>query len=375
MNFRKLIAFFDSLPTVTEIPGAEITVWQEHRELLHRTVGVSDHKGTPVVGGELYYFYSATKPITCTAVMQLTERGLLRLEDPVSLYLPEFGEMQVTCADGSLRPPKTPITIAHLLSMTAGLNYDFHTPAIEEVKRLTNGRCPTREIVRALASDTLLFDPGEKWNYSSCHDVLGAVIEVVTGKRYSDYIRENLFDPLGMTSSYFHTTPDILARLADQYDYVDEKTVRREVNNNFFFLGSEYESGGASLISCVSDYVRFTDAMANGGVGANGCRILRAETIDRMRENRVGDRMAIDCEWAQLAGYGYGLGVRTRINHDHDPLGSLGEFGWDGAKGVYLIIDPARRASLVYAEHRGSHKEMLHPTLRHLFYEALDAEA
>ncbi len=375
MNFTRLAEFFRSLPQYTEIPGAEIAVRQAHRDVYHDVVGVADmESGKPLTGGELYYFYSATKPITCTAVMQLVERGVLGLNDPVSLYLPEYGKMQVKEADGTLRAPRRPITIAHLLTMTAGVDYNLNTPAIREVKRATDGRCPTREVIRALAESTLSFDPGEKWQYSACHDILGAVIEVVSGMRYSDFIRTNIFEPLGMENSFFHATPEIHERMTTPYNYTDGKTIPI-AKASPFELGDEYESGGASLISCVPDYIRFADAMANGGIGANGIRILQANTIDLMRENRVGDRMEIDCPWEQLAGYGYGFGVRTLISRGAGgSLGSLGEFGWDGLRGVYLLIDPARQVALVYAEHRGSHKELLHPRLRNLLYASLDAE-
>ncbi len=375
MNFKRLSDFFKSLPQYTQIPGAEISVFVAHKEVYHEVVGVADiTSGKPLEGGELYYFYSATKPLTCTAVMQLVERGVLGLNDPVSLYLPEYAHVQVKEPDGTCRPPKRPITISHLLSMTAGVDYNFNTEAVRRVKEETNGRLPTREVVRALAESPLSFDPGEKWQYSACHDILAAVIEEVSGMRYSEFIRQNIFEPLGMENSYFHSTPEVLARMTTPYYFENGKTFVGK-KANALELGTEYESGGASLISCVSDYVRFTDAMANGGVGANGVRIIQANTIDLMRENRVGNRMETDCEWAQLAGYGYGFGVRTLISRGAGgSLGSIGEFGWDGAKGVYLLIDPARQVSLVYAEHRGSHKEVLHPRLRNLLYASLNAE-
>jgi CubicO group peptidase (beta-lactamase class C family) len=144
---------------------------------------------------------------------------------------------------------------------------------------------------------------------------------------------------------------------------------------NLFTIGDEYESGGAALISNVPDYARFADAMANGGVGETGKSILLPNTIDLMRENRVGNLMETDCTWPQLAGYGYGFGVRTLISRGAaGSLSSLGEFGWDGAKGVYVVIDPSRKLSLTYAEHRGGDKYLVQPRLRNLAYACLDLD-
>ena len=375
MNFERLKRFIDTLPTEFALPGAEISVRVAHKELFHYTVGVSDLAlGTPLSGGELYYFYSATKPITCAAVLQLFERGYIGLNDPIERYLPEFASPVVRLPDGMLEKSKRSISIAHLLTMTSGIDYNVKTSAIEEVRARTDGRCPTREIVRAIASRPLHFHPGERWLYGLSHDVLAALIEVVSGMRYSDYIAENIFRPLGMTNSYFHPNDEILSRMTTPY-------ARRTAGGeplpkvNFLALGDEYESGGASLISSVDDYALFADAMANGGVGKTGKSILLSNTIDLMRENHVGDRMRLDCDWPQLVGYGYGLGVRTLISRSAaGSLSSLGEFGWDGAKGVYLLIDPSRKLSVTYAEHRGEDKYLVQPRLRNLVYACLDAE-
>ncbi len=372
MNFKGLQGFMDSLVTDLALPGAEISVRVAHREVFHYAVGVSDlAKGTALCGGELYYFYSATKPITCAAVMQLFERGLLSLDDPIARYLPEFASPVVRAPDGSFAGSRRPISVAHLLTMTSGLDYNLKTKEILEVAERTGGKCPTREVVRAIAARPLHFHPGERWLYGLNHDVLAALIEVISGMRYSEYIAEHIFAPLGMTDSHFHPTDGLLLRMTTPY-------VKRGNENlplpktNLFDLGEEYESGGAALISSVPDYARFADAMANGGIGETGNSILLPKTIDLMRENRVGSLMETDGRWRHLAGYGYGLGVRTRIVSDAG--GSLGEFGWDGAKGVYVLMDPSRRLSLTYAEHRGADKYFIQPRLRSLTYACLDLE-
>ncbi len=378
MDFTAFAAFMDALPAYTGIPGAEIMVMHEHRPVFHRVVGLRDaESGEPLRGGELYHFYSATKPITAVAAMQLVERGMLSLNDPVSLYLPEYGALKVRGEDGSLRDPVREITIGHLLSMTAGLDYNFYPPAILSLIEKTGGKCPTREAVRAYAEGaTLAFDPGDAWLYGICHDVIGAVIEVVTGKLFDQYVKKNIFDPLGMHDSCFHTTDALRERMATPYRY-DETTgenIRCE-KNNYFELGTEFSSGGAGLISSIPDYILFVDAMANGGIGASGARILQANTVDLMREDRIARLRQAEEPWPQLAGYGYGLGVRTLLSRtEGGSLGPVGEFGWDGAKGVYLLIDTENHLALAYAEHRGSHKEVLHPRLRNLLYSSFYAE-
>jgi CubicO group peptidase (beta-lactamase class C family) len=177
-----------------------------------------------------------------------------------------------------------------------------------------------------------------------------------------------------MTDSHFHPTEELLSRMTTPYAKREDGGTALP-KTNLFTIGDEYESGGAALISNVPDYARFADAMANGGVGETGKSILLPNTIDLMRENRVGNLMETDCSWPQLAGYGYGFGVRTLISRGAGgSLSSLGEFGWDGAKGVYVVIDPSRKLSLTYAEHRGGDKYLVQPRLRNLAYACLDLD-
>lgn len=372
MDFKPLEQTMASLVTELSLPGAEISVRVARKEVFRCAVGFSDlETRMPLRGGELYYFYSATKPITCAAVMQLCERGLLSLSDPVARYLPEFSSPTVRMPDGSRVESRRPITVEHLLTMTSGLDYNLKTKAIFDVAERTGGKCPTREIACAIAERPLHFHPGERWLYGLSHDVLAALVEIISGMRYSEYVTEQIFRPLGMTDSYFHPTDELLSRMTTPYALGEAGNLPLP-KTNLFDLGEEYESGGAALISSVPDYARFADAMANGGVGETGESILRPETIDLMRNNRVGDLMETDGRWRHLRGYGYGLGVRTRITADGG--GSLGEFGWDGAKGVYVLMDPLRRLSLTYAEHRGAYKDLIQTRLREAAYACLDAK-
>ena len=353
INFENLKELLDEMAGKF-YPGIDMCIWQNHKQIFRHQSGYSDVENKiPVNPKGLYYLFSCTKPITCTAVMQLLERGKILLTDPVKMYLPEFGEVCVEEADGKLVKPKTDITIKHLLTMTAGLSYDLDTEYIRDVTMKTEGKNPTRQMVKAFAGESLGFHPGEKYRYSLCHDVLGAIIEVVSGKKLSQYMKENIFDPCKMTDTGFLVTEDIKKRIMPMYqNNMENKTCHRIETSNPFILGeaSEYESGGAGLIGTVDDYIKFADALANGGVSADGNRIISQKSIDVMRTPVVHGSMFQGGKLVE--GYEYGLGVRTFVHHAMGgQLSNIGEFGWDGAAGSYVMIDPSENLAVFAAEH------------------------
>lgn len=378
MVFTDLKEFLDAV-TNWRIPGADCAVYYENKQVFRYAAGFADaEKRRPLTADNLYFLYSATKVITCTAALQLLEKGRYLLNDPVSAYLPEFAEMHIRTVDNNGTPElvqaKKPITIRNLFTMTAGLSYDLDSPAIQKVRETTQGRCPTRETIRAVAAEPLLFEPGTHWNYSLCHDVLGCLVEVISGKRFGAYIREHILDPLGMKETGFDLTEGKKPRLATQYrfnDSIGKAEAIPPINN--YRLGSEYESGGAGLISSVDDYITFANTLCNGGRALNGEQILSRSTIDLMRTNQLDEALQKDFNWAQMAGYGYGLGVRTMI--DRAKGGSLsppGEFGWGGAAGSYVIIDLENRLALFYAQHMLNNQEpYVHPRIRNIVYHCL----
>lgn len=379
MDFTDLKVFLDKI-TKWRIPGADCIVYYQNKPVFRYSAGFADvEKRRPVTAGNLYYLYSATKLITCAAALQLLEKGRYLLNDPVSEYLPEFAQMNIRKVDESghesIVKAKNPITIRELFSMTGGLSYDLDSPSIREIKKSTQGRCPTRETVKAIASEPLLFEPGTHWNYSLCHDVLGCLIEVISGEKFSDYIKEHILIPLGMKDTGFYLTEEKKSRLAAQYQFNDD-TRKAEVipKINGYRLGSEYESGGAGLISSVDDYITFANALCNGGLALNGERILSRYTVDLMRTNQLNDTMQQDFNWPHMAGYGYGLGVRTMINRAKGgSLSPFGEFGWGGAAGSYVIIDPENHLALFYAQHMLNNQEpYVHPRIRNILYHCLE---
>lgn len=364
MDFRKLGDYLDSLRETMRVPAYDCTV-RIGRETVFRR-----HSGCREDG--LYWYYSATKLYTATAACRLLEQGRLQLEDPVSRYLPEYAHLRVKAADGVLHPAHGEPTIRHLFTMCGGLSYDIFSPEIQNATDRS-----TRGIVRAIADMPLLAEPGTEFNYSLCHDVLAAVVEVVSGKLYADYIVEEIAEPLGAQTLSFHPDAAQLARLEPQYRW---KGRHREAvdcgPDNVFAFSEDYDSGGAGLCAASQDYLLLPEALANGGCGRDGYSVLKPETIERMRQNQLSDalRQTYLRRFGHHTGYSYALGVRTRVNHDDGGLSPLGEFGWDGAAGAYCFMDPSRRLSVLYVQHvldMGPVYDTVHPMLRDLIYEGL----
>lgn len=369
MNFTYLDQYLDSLLDFG-FPMYDCIVHVRHEEVYRRRGGK--------IGGEYsrYFLYSVSKTVTCAAALSLLEQGKYRLSDPVSAYLPEYADVQVSerYSDGRayLRPARTSIRIRDLFTMTAGLNYNLDTDAIRDVLAKTDGRAPTREIARAIAKEPLSFDPGDRWQYSLCHDVLAALAEVIAGERFADYVKRIILDPLGMTHTDYHLPAGV--ELNQQYRYNDEKHIAEPVaNTSRHILGPEYDSGGAGLVSCPEDLILFADAMANGGVGKTGARILAAETVDLWRTPALTDHQKRTMTWSQLAGYSYGLGVRTLTDRiAAGSIGPVGEFGWGGAAGALVYMVPETGTAVYLAQHTlNPHEEKVLPELRNVIFSCL----
>lgn len=355
MNFDNMKKLLDSM-SGRFYPGIDMCIYREHKLIFRYQAGYSDVENRIAVNPDAQYFlFSCTKPITCVAALQLVEKGELLLTDNLSDYLPEFADVMVkeVKENGSidLVKPKRPIQIRDLLTMTAGLNYNLEAqPLLETIGK---EKCSTREIVSAIAKSPLDFHPGEKYQYSLCHDVLGAVIEVISGKTLGEYLHENIFEPCEMKNTGFKVTEGIKANMPPMYEYKGIGDFTRIKTHNPYIFGeaSEYESGGAGLISCVDDYIKFADAMANDGVAANGNRILSKKTIDVMRTPFVKNEI-FNMDIKKREGYGYGLGVRTfQYPENGGQFSNIGEFGWDGAANSYVLIDPSEKLSLFCGEH------------------------
>ena len=373
MDFAPLSAFLQDL-IARGVPGCELAVCQDHEVLFHECAGYSDAAlQRPTAPADRWWLYSCTKPVTAAAAQRALEQGLFRLDDPVAKYLPGWAEAHVI-EDGVRVPVE--VTIRHLLTMTAGLNYDRQRPSIRALLERTGGKATTTEVADLLGRDPLCFRPGTRFQYSLCHDVVGGVIAAASGMRFRDYVEREICGPLGMRDTEFYTGKMPFSHMAAlwNWDAASGKIELKEQTNSHV-LGPNFDSGGAGLVSTAMDYLAFGDALACGGVGANGARILTAESIDRMRTEAIPALRACGSFTCTCGpDYGYGLGVRTRVAFDHGGMSAAGEFGWDGAAGADLTVDPAHRLSAVYVQHVLGWPAMLgivHLQLRDVLYPIL----
>jgi len=375
MDFSRLTDYMDNLAKLN-VPGCDLAVYKDHEQIYRHQAGYRDPAGTePMQGNEVFMMYSATKVFTTCAAMQLIETGKMRLDDPVGAYLPAYNKLTVKEGE-TVRPAKTVMTIRHLMSMQSGLNYDMETPAIEKAMKNNGQRATTRQLAEAKAWDPLDFDPGTDFQYSFSHDVLGAVIEAVSGQRFSAYLKEHIWEPLGIRNMAMRINNELKKNLCALYFYdpqtysLTEKS-QEELKERF---NPEFESGGGGLIGTVEDYIRFADALACGGRGQNGAHILNPETIQLWSANQLCPKGRKSFDGWHRIGYSYALGVRTRVNTRIGGPGAMGEFGWDGAAGAWTMIDPGNHLSAFFGMHvlnYGYNYDVIHPTLRGLIYEGL----
>ncbi|GHV44372.1 serine hydrolase [Clostridia bacterium] len=387
MEFSIMKNFMNSL-TAWRIPGNSVSVYFQNREVFTYSSGYADlETKIPMTAETPIYIYSCSKMATVTAALQLYEQGRFLMTDPLYEYIPEYRNMIVKSADGNVKKAENHITIRDLFCMTAGLDYDISSPAIDKARQITGGGMDTLTVAKCLAEQPLVFEPGTRWKYSLCHDVLGALVEVVAGMKFRDYVTEKIFKPISMEKSFYHVSEDIKSKMAKQYFYV-ENDIRFDVikqqreggktagrtektdGRNEFILGDEYDSGGAGIITTVNDYAKFVNALANWGAGANGERILSKGTVELLRTNQLSGKPLDDFNWRQLAGYGYGLGVRTMIDRvKSGSNGSYGEFGWGGAAGASAYVDSDLGLSAFYSHHMLNPQEPYYqPRLRNALY-------
>lgn len=379
--------------TVDRTPGCAIIVYRRGEEVFRYATGVRDiETKAPLTGDEYFRLFSCTKPLTCVAGLQLLEKGKFLLSDPLSEYIPEFKTMYLKTA-GGLKKAVNPITIGNLFDMTAGLHYNLACPAIERARRDTKGEMETTAVIRALAAEPLQFEPGTSWAYSLCHDVLAGLIAIITDKPFSEYVQENILNPLGMHNTTFHATAEMLEKMPTLYQFIPQgeametdlvaaqmsgctrtdgifKDIGKAVP---YELGPKYDSGGAGLTSTLSDYGKFAAMLSLGGKGINGARIVAPETIALMTRNRLSTEQRTKLFQPHLAPYGYGLGVRTMMEPEVDgALSPIGEFGWGGAAGASLYADTKTETAIFFVQHtRNPREPWYQPRVRNVVYAAL----
>ncbi|MEY4400464.1 MAG: hypothetical protein RL072_329 [Actinomycetota bacterium] len=374
------------------LPGFHVVVSRRGKVAHQHLYGMRDLEASlPVTSDTMYRIYSMTKPITSVALMMLVEEGKLLLSDPVSSFIPSFGATRVWRGGSVLKPITEPMTepmlVWHLLSHTAGLTYGFlyHSPVDDIYRR--NGfewgvpkGFTLEQACDHWASLPLLFQPGTEWNYSVATDVVGRIVEVVSGQSLDEFFAQRILAPLGMHSTGFFATqeqqnrlaalyqPDPATRLAKRLD-----TMGRAVTHRPSFL-----SGGGGLVSSAHDYHRFMMMLANGGE-LDGVRLLAPQTVDLMTMNQLPGNAdisqfgrPIDLENA-YDGFGFGLGFSVLVDPAAAKLhGSLGDYGWGGAASTTFWLDKVMQLSVAfYTQLLPSSTWPLRPYLRSLVYQTL----
>lgn len=375
--FDNLREFMDGALERLDVSGIDCIVHRDYQEIFRHTAGYADMENkVPIAPGTLFNVYSAGKVIVCLAAMQLFERGLFLLSDPLYSYMPEYRDMLVKSGVFVINPARNHIRIIDLFTMTAGFSYEANTPELQKLMQDSQGDFSTRDFALALAKEPLLFEPGTRWHYGFCHDVLGALIEVVSGRTLGEYLQENIFGPLGMEDSFFSLPSEKSNRLAPQYAYdSDTQSVSRIESKGLLSFGTRFESGGGGLIMSSEDYMRFADALVCGGIGANGVRIISEPSIRIMSTNHLSGR-CLDEDFREMspnAGHGYGMGVGVIYNPAASyTLAPEGSFTWGGLGGVQNLFDTKNRLSYYVAQHTvRSPKHLLNPHMVNILYASL----
>jgi len=354
--------------------GCGCAIAKDGKVLYEGYFGYADlEEKRPMAEDTVHRLFSLTKVIICTAGMMLYERGKFLLDDPIYEYFPEYRDLQVcvTEANGNhhIRKAKTPMLVKHAFTMTCGLPYSFGgTKTADEMAKVMAelkkkyGKYDIVTEVKAMASVPLQFDPGTHWLYGYGHDIVAGLIQLVSGKTVGQFLKEEIFEPLGMNNTGYRFNADIEKRLATFYkrDENGSMTKAPPFWDEYHQSDAIYEAGGAGLYSTVSDYLKISQMLANGGI-YNGQRIIGRKTIDLMRTNHLTPEQLKDFTFPYVSGYGYGLGVRTLVNPAEAHCnGSVGEFGWTGYPGCYVVIDPSERFSLVYMHQMDPNMEQYH---------------
>ncbi len=335
-----------------ECAGISVLVRRHGEEVLYTQAGMADMaEGRLIQRDSIFRLYSQTKPITAVAVMLLVERGLIDLMDGVDKFLPGFRNPRIVDREGNItKAPRAP-WIMDLLGMTAGLSYPGDDPAgqyatkvFEEAHAAINagGGIPTVEFMNRLGEQPLAFAPGTHWRYSTCADVLGAVVEVVSGKRFGDFLRDELFIPLNMVDTAFFVPEEKMDRFVTCYERGPEGlTPWRGMNLacGVYDRDPAFESGGAGLVSTLEDYAHFADMMMNKGVW-QGKRFLSPGSVEFLTTPQLNDTCRRDM-WDSLNGFSYGKMCRVCMEPEqYAGLALKGEYGWDGWLGSYYANFP-----------------------------------
>ena len=367
-----------------QIAGCAARIMQNDEVRFEGSFGYADIENKILMSSEntIFPIASMSKVITVAGIMQLYEQGLFKMWDPVSEYLPGFKNTKIAREnpDGSymIVDAKEEITLRQLFTMTSGVPYPWGDTAagrirIEKEKEYAESGKPVPgnvEYCNLVGQLPLAFEPGEKWMYGFSIDVLGAVIEVLSGKTLGVYLKENIFEPLGMKNTGFYVPAENHSRIATLY-HIQEKL--KPEGRDYPASKPAFESGGGGLFSTIGDYSRFAQMLLHGGT-LDHVRILGRKTVDLISTDHLTPEQRKSDSWDTQRGYGYGLGVRVMTNPELAGInGSVGEWGWDGAFGNWFCVDPKENLTCVYLTTNlpGDHYRFI-PKLMASMYAELD---
>jgi len=370
-----------------------LTLIARRGEIAHLSaMGQMDReRGTPMAVDTIFRFYSMTKPITSVALMQLHERGMFQLTDPVSRFIPEWRDLQVMCGgewpNFETRPADRPMSVRDVLSHQSGLTYGFMEGPLEMAYHKADvyqaaamrGR-DLQSMVDRLAELPLKFSPGDSWNYGVSTDVCGYLVQVISGQRFDEYLQEHIFDPLGMDDTGFHVPAEKIDRFAANYERGPDKRLRLldDPAGSHYGEPQTFFSGGGGLVSTAHDYYRFCQMLLNGGE-LDGARLLGPKTIELMTMNHLpngedlSERALGTFSETANDGVGFGLGFAMIVDLPRTQnVGSIGEYYWGGAASTIFWIDPAEEMIVIFLTQfmpsgtfnfRGQIKQILYPGL------------
>jgi CubicO group peptidase (beta-lactamase class C family) len=385
-GIARIDAYLKNEVDTSKIPGAIMLIRRNGQTAYFKSFGVRDPATkAPMTPDTIFRIYSMSKPITTVAAMMLVEDGKLQLDDPLSKYLPEFKDVKVGVEtrgeDGNMHldlvPAKRAITIQDLMRHTSGLTYGFFGEGLVKkayVEANLGADNPTlAEFTQRLAKLPLAYQPGSTWDYSQSTDVLGRVIEVVSGKSLYQFEKERLLDPLGMKDTGFYVIDDARKPLVAE-PLPDDRKIGAGAEMNDPRVARKMESGGGGMVSTIDDYARFAQMILNGGT-LDGRRYLSPKTVAYMGANHIGPGSGVvpGPYYLPGPGFGFGLGFAVRTEVGVVPYeGSVGEMNWSGAGGTTFWVDRQENMLVVFMAQTVSQRARIRITLKNLVYGAFE---
>jgi len=359
------------------VPGMTVMVARRGQIGWFEALGKqSAASSAPMAHNTIFRIFSMTKPIVSIGIMMLIEDGHFLLGDPVAKFIPEFADLKVGVENNGkldLVPLKRQMTVQDLLRHTSGITYD-HTgnglvQQMYQQSRLRSRKISNAEHAALVAGLPLMCQPGAEWNYSRSTDILGRIIEVVSGKTLSAFLTERILAPLQMAETGFHTGAENADRLAEPFP-TDPWTGDKVQLFNMLDK-PVMESGGGGLVSTTMDYARFSQMLLNGGA-LDGNRIVGRKTLQLMASDHLGPNVKVDSP-LMPAGHGFGLGFAVRTHQGMAPFpGSLGQFFWSGMAGTFFWIDPVEDMFAVFMMQGPGQREYIRSMVRNLVYAAVE---